>query len=139
MGFLDPKSPKAYRTVGLPAPVVERLRTHRREQIERRVALGAWQELDLVVDRGDGGPLDPDSITKAFRRFSAKAGLDPKTTLHDLRHAALTEMGKAGVHPVIVSALAGHSDPAFTMRVYQHAWDEGAEQGAAAIDAVYNL
>lgn len=72
-------------------------------------------------------------MTKAFKRFAARAGLHPHTTLHDLRHAVCTELGRRGVHPLIVSALAGHSDPAFTMRVYQHAWDEGADEAAAAL------
>lgn len=138
--FLDPKSDKARRTVRLLPAAIERLRTHRQEQLERRLALGAeWGGLDLVCERGDGLSLDPDAMTKAFKRFALRAGLHPKTTLHDLRHAFCTELGRLHIHPKIVSVLAGHSDPAFTMRVYQHAWDEGADEAASALAGVLNL
>jgi integrase len=149
--FSHLKSEQAYRTVGLPAFVVERLQQHRKEQLERRLALGAawadkWPtldggtvELNLVCDRGDGRPLDPDHLTKTFKKLAAQAGLAPDTTLHDLRHAALTQLGRDGIHPVIVCAIAGHSDPAFTMRVYQHAWEEGADEAATALGRALNL
>jgi integrase len=140
LSFLDPKSETAHRTLKPPAAVIERLRLHRQEQLERRLALGAeWSDLDLVSEHGDGSPLDPDLMTKAFKRFAAAAGLHAKTTLHDLRHAFCTELGRRGIHPRIVQQLAGHSDPAFTMRVYQHAWDEGADQAADAMTAALDL
>jgi integrase len=132
--FLEPKSPRARRTVSLPAPVVERLRQHRREQAERRLALGpAWHDLDLVCERGDGLPINPDLFSHRFKRLAAQAGLDPATRLHDLRHAFATELGRQKVHPVIVAALLGHSTPSFTMSVYQHVWDEGASEAALVI------
>jgi hypothetical protein len=43
------------------------------------------------------------------------------------------------VHPLIVSAIAGHSDPVFTMRVYQHAWEEGVDEGVAALVKAFDL
>jgi hypothetical protein len=57
--------------------------------------------VDLVCERGDGKPLDPDLMTKAFKRLAATAGLHPKTRLHDLRHAILTELGRRNIHPRI--------------------------------------
>lgn len=50
--------------------------------VERRLATGtAGIDLDLVCDRGDGGMLGPDLMTKAFKRLAAQAGLSPKTRL----------------------------------------------------------
>ncbi|MGH2788735.1 MAG: tyrosine-type recombinase/integrase [Actinomycetota bacterium] len=78
--------------------------------------------------------LLPDSFTHAFKRFAREAGLHPSTRLHDVRHAVATELGRQGVHGVIVSAVLGHASPAFTIAVYQHAWQEGLYEAAAALD-----
>jgi integrase len=136
----DPKSEKARRSVPLLPVVVERLRQHRTEQLQRRMKAGSpWHDSDLVCDRGDGSPMDPDAMTKVFKRLAKEAGLHPSTRLHDLRHAVITYLGRNGVHPKIVSAIAGHSDPAFTMRVYTKAWDEGVDEARKALGLVYGL
>jgi integrase len=138
--FLDPKSDKARRSVPLLPVVAERLRQHRTEQLQRRMKAGsAWHDSDLVCDRGDGRAMDPDAMTKAFKRLARKAGLHPSTRLHDLRHAVITYLGQKGLHPKIVSTIAGHSDPAFTMRVYQRAWDEGVDEARMALGGVFGL
>jgi integrase len=142
LSFTDPKSDKARRSVTLLPSVVERLRTHRKEQIERRLALGTeWDDSfgDLVCERGDGRPIDPDLFTKTFKRLAAGAGLDPRTRLHDLRHGVATQLARAGVHPHTVSSVMGHSSVAFTMDVYTEDWDEATEQAASALDRVLDL
>jgi integrase len=45
------------------------------DQASRALALGSgWFQDDelvgLVCDRGDGGPIDPDNLSTAFRRFA---------------------------------------------------------------------
>lgn len=140
LAFLDPKTTRGRRPIGLHAVAVERLRQWRIEQAQRRLARGdKWLDHDLVCERGDGGMLDPDAFTKAFKRIARHAGLSPRTRLHDIRHAVATELGRRGVHSVIVSAMLGHASPAFTASVYQHAWDEGAEQVAAALGEALSL
>src|SRR6266542_3311264 len=59
----------------------------------------------------------------------------PRYCLHDVRHAVATELGRQGVQPVIVSAVLGHSSSSFTIAVYQHAWQEGPAEAAAALEA----
>ncbi|MGQ0671079.1 MAG: tyrosine-type recombinase/integrase [Actinomycetota bacterium] len=66
--------------------------------------------------------------------MALKAGFHPDTRLHDVRHAVATELGRRGVHPVIVSAVLGHTSPAFTIAVYQHAWQEGPAEAARALE-----
>jgi len=39
---------------------------------------------------------------------------------------------RRGEHPVIVSTVLGHASPAFTIAVYQHAWQEGSSEAARA-------
>lgn len=140
LGFTEVKSERARRTVRLLPGVVECLRHHRKAQTEQRLALGVvWQDYDLVCERGDGSPIDPDALTKAFKRLAAQAGLDPRTRLHDLRHAVATQLARKGVHPHTVSTILGHSSTAFTMDVYTEEWDEGQEQAAAALGEAYKL
>ena len=140
LDFTGLKSERARRTVQLLPVVVERLRAHRKQQMEQRLALGgAWTDLDLVCERGDGQPIDPDSFTKSFKRIALSAGLDPSTRLHDLRHAVATQLARNGVHPHTVSALLGHSSVAFTLDVDTENWDEGAAQAATALGEALDL
>lgn len=136
--FADVKSEHGRREIPLLPAVAARLRSHRKEQLERRVELGAaWHDdddLDLVCDRGDGLYLEPDAMTDAFRRIAKAAGLPPRRFhLHDLRHAVATALLLEGVNPAIATALLGHADPAFTMRVYQEVTPAMTEQAAAAL------
>jgi integrase len=142
--FTALKTKRSRRVVQLPGFALERIRRHRREQLNRRTALGTkWRDpLDglgrpvaLVCDRGDGFFIYPDSFTSAFKRFVIEAGLHPTTRIHDVRHAVATELGRRGVQPVIVSAVLGHASPAFTIAVYQHACQEGRSEAATALEA----
>jgi integrase len=139
---VEPKSSRSRREVRLPAFAVARLRQHRKDQAERSLALGSGWFRDealgeLVCDRGDGGPIDPDNLTKAFFRHAKAAGLDPRTRLHDVRHAVATRLAQDGVPLVAVSALLGHSSASFTATTYQH-WTEAlAGQTADAIDRAF--
>lgn len=134
--FFRTKTDRACRTIRLTPTAVNALRDHRPAQAERRCALGgAWVDLDLVCERGDGGPLHPDSMTGAFRRLARQAGLPPGARLHDLRHAVAVLLSLEGVPLVAVSAVMGHSlSPTFTARVYQHLVDELTDAAAAAVE-----
>jgi integrase len=142
--FTALKTKRSRRIVQLPPFALERIRRHRRDQLKRRTTLGLrWRDpLDevgrpaaLVCDRGDGFFVYPDSFTSAFKRLAHQAGMHPDTRLHDVRHAVATELGRQGVQPVIVSAVLGHASPSFTIAVYQHAWQEGPSEAAAALEA----
>jgi integrase len=136
--FFDPKSSRSRRLIVPPPFVVAVLRAWRRDQAERRLLAGAaWQNLDLVCDRGDGGPLDPDAFSHAAKRLMAKAGLHPATRLHDCRHAFATTLLEQGVDTAIVSSVLGHATTWFTADTYQHVREGMAEQAAAAIEQAY--
>ncbi len=140
LGFTGLKTERARRTVQLLPLVAERLRRHRAEQLERRLALGeGWQDHDLICERGDGAPMSPDVFSAGFKRLALAAGLDPRTRLHDLRHAVATQLARGGVHPHTVSAILGHSSVAFTLDVYTEEWDEGAAQAATALGEALDL
>lgn len=147
-GFTPLKTRRARRLVALPAFALEGLRRNRRQELGRRNTLGtAWSDpvddsgepIALVCERGDGLFLHPDAFTHTFKRLVRAAGLHPSTRLHDVRHAVATELGRRGVHSVIVSAMLGHASPAFTAAVYQHAWQEGPYEAAAALESALNV
>ncbi len=44
----------------------------------------------------------------------------PKISNHILRHTGCTRMAEAGIDPKVLQVIMGHSDPAVTMKVYNH-------------------
>lgn len=137
--LLDPKTPSARRSLSLTPFLVEVLRAHRKEQTERRLLLGtAWHERDLVVDRGDGEPYDPDSYTHWLHEVAEQAGVR-HFRFHDLRHAYATALLREGIHPKIVSEALGHANVGFTLQVYSHVLPSMGDQAAAAIGRALSL
>jgi integrase len=131
------KTSHAARTIPLPEFTVAKLKAHKADQARRRLAVGAaWADLDLVVERGDGQPLDPGVFSHRFRRHVAPAaGVD--CTLHSLRHAFATRLARSGLHPVETSEILGHASPAFTANVYQHSTSESFERTRGAIEEAF--
>jgi integrase len=115
--FIQPKTHRSNRPVDLPPRLVERLREHRRRQLETRVLLGpAYNDRDLVFATPTGDPIPPWSLRRAWRQISDIGHL----RFHDLRHAHPTLMLAAGIHPKIVSERLGHSGVAITLDTYSH-------------------
>jgi integrase len=117
--FDSPKSHRSSRAITLPTFVVEALRRHRIAQTERRLMCGeAWHGLDLVVERGDGLPLRPISVSKRFATVMRAA--DIALTFHGLRHAYASLMLAGGVNLKVTSGLVGHSSIGITADLYTH-------------------
>jgi integrase len=134
-----PKTDRARRTVALPPGTVALLRRWHKDQLERRMLLGAdWNPTDLVIERGDGMAIHPDVFSRRFQRLMVRLKL-AGIRLHDLRHWYATELLKAGVHPKVVSEALGHSSVAFTMDVYSHLLPTMQEQASPAIEAVLGV
>jgi integrase len=136
---VEPKTPRARRTVAIPRSVMDVLKSHRKEQTERRLLLGeGWTDSDLVVERGDGQPRDPDTITHYFADIATQVKM-PGIRFHDLRHAYATSLLRGGVHPKIVSEALGHASTAFTLDTYSHVVPSMQEAAAEAIGAALDL
>lgn len=132
---MAPKSHRSRRSVSLPGFVVESLKRHRKVQNERRLLLGtAWQETDLVIDRGDGGPARPGSLSKRFREASKSAGFD--LTFHALRHGHASLLLAGGVHLKVVSDRLEHSNISITADTYSHIGASLEERAAATLDGL---
>jgi len=115
--FAEPKTRRSRRSVPLPGIVRPHLEAQRRVQQERR-RTSAWkQDLDLIVDREDGGPVNPGTLSSGWHRFCRLRGLLP-VRFHDLRHGHATLMLLQGVHPKVVSERLGHASVGITLDTY---------------------
>jgi integrase len=132
MQISDVKTSYGRRVIDLDKGTVAELRRWRKTQAEERLASGAsYEDTGLLFGRSDGRWLHPDLFSQTFDRAVARSGL-PEITLHDLRHTHATLLLKAGVPVKVVSERLGHSNPGFTMSVYQHVIP-GMQAEAAAI------
>lgn len=133
---LPTKTHRSRRAVALPAAVAAILKAWRKQQAQERLAAGpAWRETGLVCTAPGGGPLEPDWITKQFRKAAGELGLPP-VRFHDLRHTHATLLLKANVHPKVVSERMGHAQVGVTLDVYSHVLPGMQEEAALAIDQI---
>lgn len=121
----QPKTSNGRRTIRLCSLAVEALRGHRRRG-------------DFVFSTGSGGPINVNNLRhRDWKRLLARAGLPPRTRLHDLRHSAATLLLARGVPIKVVSEVWGHHDVAFTLRVYGHVLPDMQDKAADAMDAIF--
>jgi integrase len=134
----EPKTPRSRRTIALDTTATAALKRHSAAQAKERLAAGsAYADDGRVFADEIERPLSPDGVSKAFSAAVKRAEL-PRLTLHGLRHCFATLGLEAGVDTVYLSEILGHSSPAITAGIYQHARDDrlaGAIHQVA--DAIY--
>ena len=132
----EPKTSASRRTVPIGKAATAALRRHRAAQeLERRVAGGAWHPTGLVFSDEIGRHRNPQSISRAFRSLLFMTSL-PRVRFHDLRHTCATLLLEAGVNPRVVAERLGHTTPALVLNVYGHVTERMQEQATAALDRV---
>lgn len=115
--FKEPKSGSG-RAVDLDSETLRRLRRLKTVQTEERLALpDVWQDFDLVFPTYCGEPQRPSFVSSRFHTLAGSIGLGD-VRFHDLRHGHASALLRQMVSPHIVQRRLGHSDPAFTLRVY---------------------
>lgn len=83
---------------------------------------------------GDGGPLRPLDVTRAFA--SAVRAYDlPRIRFHDLRHTHATLLLEAGVPIKVVSERLGHASVSTTLDIYAHVMPAADSDAAARFSA----
>jgi len=135
--FERPKTKHSERSVVLGAFVRPYLERQRDGQAHRREGLGdGWHDEGLVIDRGDGAPMHPDTLSSAWYRRIKRSEL-PHVRFHDLRHAHGTLLLVKGVHPKIVSERLGHASTGITLDTYSHVLPSMQREAAQAFDELF--
>jgi len=128
--FSEPKN-ASRRTVGLPQRAVSALKSHRKRQVEEKLAAGPpYRDESLVFASGRGTPLDAQNVVnRYYKPLLKRAGLPP-IRFHDLRHSCLSLLAQRGEPVRDLQALAGHATAAFTLQRYTHHYDASARRTA---------
>jgi len=128
----------ASRTIALDERAVALLRRHLAWQLD----LSRRAESPMVADpyvlsaNADGArPLEPSKITDRFTSLRGRAHVR-RVRFHDLRHAHVTQLLRAGVDATTVAARVGHASPRMTLDRYAHALPAGDVAAAAVIGAL---
>ena len=132
----QPKTHRSRRTVALSRSAVSVLESIKTNQIEMRLKAGPlWQHTDYIFTMENGAPIDPDNLSREFRRIVREAGL-PHGTLHGLRHAYATALLSVNVHPAVVQSALGHSSIMLTIDTYSHVMPGLEEAADRSIDDI---
>ena len=131
-----PKTGAGRRKLTLPEIVTDGLRDHRRQQLELRMALGLGNLPDdaLVFPALDGGPSRRTGLSIEWGETVEALGL-PDVTFHGLRHTHASQLIAAKVDIVTISKRLGHANPAITLKVYAHMFEQNDSAAADAINA----
>lgn len=102
----------------------------------------------LVLSTEEASPVfkSPEGTTlrhsnymrRHFQPALSKSGLY-NLTFHDLRHTAISQAIASGADVLAVSKIAGHSNPAITLKVYTHELDGSLTAVQKALDDQYTL
>lgn len=92
----------------------------------------------FVFTSPNGGPLRHSNFYRAhYRPAVARAGLDPRTRFHDLRHTAAALMIAEGAHLLAVKERLGHSSIQVTSDRYGHLFPSLEAALTDRLDATY--
>jgi len=134
--YTEPKTAKGRRAVSLTPASCLMLQAHMDRQEQDAALLGIPFTGDsLVFSHPDGTPRRPDTLTKAFRRYSRHAGLEG-VRLHDLRHTHASLLVQLNANPKTISDRLGHASVQITMDVYAHLLPGVQEAAVAGLDAL---
>ena len=114
------KSESSHRILPL-LPQIEKYLTNLKIcQKKDKLALGvAYKDNDYVIKWGDGQPIDPDYISRNFKKILEKNGLRI-IRYHDLRHSCASMLISLGYSIKIIQGVLGHADYNTTANIYGH-------------------
>src|SRR5579859_1536840 len=132
----ETKSEAGSRVIDLPDSLVTRLRTHKALQSKERLAAKGWQDYGLVFTTAIGTPIEQRRVVRIFKEALTGVGLPLTIRLYDCRHTAASLLYAQGMPELQITAILGHTDPAFTRRTYTHLFPEMRRSAAESIESV---
>jgi integrase len=125
----------ASRRIALDERTVNVLRAHRAARAQMAAEAGtslSEEGFVFAADLSGRQPVAPESITRAFTRLAARAGIEG-VRLHDLRHYVATRLLASGVDVRTVAGRLGHRNPSTTLNVYSHFLPEADRRAAEVL------
>lgn len=86
----------------------------------------------------DGAYVTPHSLDGIWKRLLTSAGV-PKVRVHDLRHLNASLRRKLGQDAKLIADQVGHTDPAFTIRLYTHLFEDERENASVSLSSLLPL
>jgi integrase len=126
--FGPPKTDTSYRTVPLPAVVLDSLAAH--------VARYDVGDHDLLFTNDAGEPIRRTRFSDVWRPAAKAAGAPAGTGFHALRHYYASLLIRHGESVTTVQARLGHKTAAETLNTYSHLWPDSEDRTRAAVDEV---
>jgi integrase len=124
----EPKTKSSRRAVNLSSKVINLLKKHRLKK-------GNPGGSTLLFDRGDGYPMDPDTLSSVYwPRLLRAAEVRESVRLHDLRHTFCSLLIAQGANPKYIQGQLGHSSIMMTMDRYGHLMPETNEKETELLD-----
>lgn len=139
VAVVEPKTKRGRRTVPLTKEAVSALRRTRQLTVLDNPLVPFQAKRDgsrLVVVNQAGEPLHPTTWGHMFNGHVSELGLR-RIRLHDMRHTAATLLLQAGVAPVVVAGILGHS-PAVLLSTYAHALPNAKRDAVDLLAGLYN-
>lgn len=99
---VESKSEEGERLIALPDMLAAELEHHYIESVYRS------DDSYVFGHPTRGSRMDAEWFRQEFKTAREKAGIEGRVRIHDLRHAALTNLAATGASPIAVMATAGH-------------------------------
>ena len=90
---------------------------------------------EYVFSNSSGHAIDGSAVSRKFKRYVRKAGLNEGIHFHSLRHTGISWLINRGVPPSFVQRIAGHSSLSVT-QVYTHLEDKNLITAINGFDRV---
>jgi integrase len=136
--FTPPKSASSRRTIALSPSSMLTLKEHREKQaLEHAMLVIPFTDDALVFGHFEGGPLRPNTVTRAWKVLAARSGVKV-IRLHDARHTHASLLLKQGIHPKIVQERLGHASIQITLDTYSHVVPGLQQAAAESFDKLLN-
>jgi integrase len=122
--IVDPKTPRAPRTIALAPETLQLLETWQEQQRTLREAAGPyWDDTyDLLVTTRHGRTISGGNARRSLRAIAGKLDIDTSITPYDLRHTAITLQSKLAYSDWELADWAGTSERMIN-EVYRHRTD----------------
>lgn len=118
----DPKTANSVRQIALDDSMLEKLKSFHTYQKKYAELLGdKYIDKGLVFSNTFGAPVNYHNFySRYFTKLVQYSGINPKFTIHSMRHTHASILLQRGVGIQVISARLGHSSPAFTLKTYIH-------------------